>query len=188
MVDLIQNTADEKIQLILDRHEIHDLAMRYCRACDRMDESMMRGVFHENAYIEYGFFDGQAPEFVGWVIEHFKTHYLHSFHSLSNEYVVLKGHEAFGELYAIIHSRIKIENGLEDSIIGGRYLDDYERREGEWRIAHRRFVLDWVDSKPAQDEALMKSTNSELFFHGKMITTDLSYSVMPENPKRVLDW
>tara|TARA_B100000767_G_scaffold60488_1_gene56319 strand:+ start:1370 stop:1927 length:558 start_codon:yes stop_codon:yes gene_type:complete len=185
---LTQKSAEGKLQVILDRHEIHDLAMRYCRACDRMDESMMRSIFHENAYIEYGFFNGLAPEFVGWVIKHFKTHYVHSFHSISNEYVVLKGEEAFGELYAIIHSRIKIEDSVEDSIIGGRYLDDYERREGEWRIAHRRFVLDWVDSKLPQDEALLKPTNSELFFRGKMITTDLSYSVIPEEPKTTLDW
>ena len=28
-------------------------------------------------------------------------------------------------------------------LYGGRYLDEFERREGEWRIARRTYVMDW---------------------------------------------
>ena len=26
---------------------------------------------------------------------------------------------------------------------GGRYLDEFERRDGEWRISKRTYILDW---------------------------------------------
>ena len=28
----------------------------------------------------------------------------------------------------------------------GRYLDAFERREGEWRIVRRKYALDWTQS------------------------------------------
>ena len=34
-------------------------------------------------------------------------------------------------------------NGIAEMEVGGRYLDRFEKRDGEWRIARRRYVLDW---------------------------------------------
>ena len=34
-------------------------------------------------------------------------------------------------------------NGERDTCIGGRYLDIFEKREGEWRIASRKMLYDW---------------------------------------------
>jgi hypothetical protein len=33
--------------------------------------------------------------------------------------------------------------GERDTCIGGRYLDRFERRDGEWRIAERVMLYDW---------------------------------------------
>jgi hypothetical protein len=31
-----------------------------------------------------------------------------------------------------------------DTVIGGRYLDRLEKRDSEWRIAHRQMLYDWL--------------------------------------------
>lgn len=178
----------DRLQEIIDRQDIHDVAMRYCRACDRVDENLLRTVFHSDAYLSYGTFDGGAQEFVPWVINHISTGFTHGFHSIANEYVVLDGDVAHGELYAIIHNNAVTEEGLVDSTLGGRYLDKYERREGEWRIAHRLFVLDWVESGAPMEKPSEGATDENLLGRGKMSPEDASYSVIPPEPKSALDW
>ena len=32
---------------------------------------------------------------------------------------------------------------MASSVVGGRYLDRFERRDGQWKIAHRLYVMDW---------------------------------------------
>ena len=46
---------------------------------------------------------------------------------------------------------------------GGRYLDTLEKREGEWRISKRNYVLDWTkvfsdDSEVAKLEGAALTT------------------------------
>lgn len=181
-------TSADRLQEIIDRQDIHDLAMRYCRGCDRADINLVRTVFHADAYLEYGTFNGGADEFVPWVINHVSTGFTHGFHSITNEYVVLDGDVASGELYAVIHNNAITDEGLVDSLLGGRYLDRYERRQGEWRIAHRRFVLDWVESGEPMERQQEGATDEGLLSRGKMSPEDASYAVMPTEPKRALDW
>ena len=35
-----------------------------------------------------------------------------------------------------------------DSVAGLRYVDRFERRDGEWRIAKRQIVIDWQRDDP----------------------------------------
>jgi hypothetical protein len=39
--------------------------------------------------------------------------------------------------------------GREDVIFGGRYLDRFEKRDEEWRIAQRRVLMDYFQHQPA---------------------------------------
>jgi SnoaL-like domain len=41
------------VQEMLDRHEIHEVLLRYCRACDQVDEGLLRSVFHPDSTVEY---------------------------------------------------------------------------------------------------------------------------------------
>jgi hypothetical protein len=40
------------------------------------------------------------------------------------------------------------------NLFAGRYVDRFERREGEWRIARRTVVHDWSRQLPAAHESL----------------------------------
>ena len=37
-------------------------------------------------------------------------------------------------------------------LVSGRYIDKFEKREGEWRIVKRQGVHDWVRFEPATDK------------------------------------
>jgi hypothetical protein len=43
--------------------------------------------------------------------------------------------------------------GRREIIIGGRYLDHYERRNGTWKFIHRALACDWVEGKAVDEEA-----------------------------------
>ena len=62
-----------------------------------------------------------------------------TFHLCAAPQIEIKGDKADVEVYGIAGSR----GGGKTNLYGGRYLDKWERRNGEWRIADRRFVLDW---------------------------------------------
>jgi hypothetical protein len=36
-----------------------------------------------------------------------------------------------------------------DVMTGGRYIDSYERRHGQWKIGSRTFVADWNTTHPS---------------------------------------
>lgn len=183
-------TVVDRLQEIVDKQDIHEVAMRYCRACDRVDVALLRTVFHQDAYLAYGSFDGPATEFVPWVIKHIREDYVHGYHGIANEYVVVEGDVAYGELYAVVNNAVVTEEGqVIENMIWGRYIDRYERRSGEWRIAHRQFLLDSIESRPSSDQVRDRPDQSEDgLAWGTRSIDDASYSILPAQPNRALDW
>src|SRR6476469_9276615 len=52
-------------------------------------------------------------------------------------------HGAYGECHWTGWYRFRQGDDVVDQVSNGRYLDRYERRNGEWRIQHRTCVSDW---------------------------------------------
>jgi ketosteroid isomerase-like protein len=147
---------DKKLQQALDKQDIHDTAMLYPRALDRADVDLILQMFHDDATVEYGLFDGLARDFAPFVIDFVHT-LKWSFHSISNEIIVVDGDNAACEFYGTAFMCVDDNGTLTDSIIGGRYLDRWQRRNDEWKISHRQFVMDWNQNQPASavwDEGL----------------------------------
>ena len=55
---------------------------------------------------------------------------------------MVRGEHAQGELYTVAYHRTHPPQARE-IVIGGRYLDRYERRAGVWKFLHRSLALDW---------------------------------------------
>jgi hypothetical protein len=70
---------------------------------------------------------------------------------IGNVLIELEGDEAFGEVYFQAYHKVEGERGFEDIVISGRYLDRYEKREGEWKMAYRSERVDWSRSAPTND-------------------------------------
>ncbi len=54
----IDAKTEAALRLMLDKQEIHEVMMRYCRAIDRMDEELLRSVYHPDAIDNHGLFNG----------------------------------------------------------------------------------------------------------------------------------
>jgi hypothetical protein len=97
-------------------------------------------------------------------------------HMLGNILIEINGAQAAVETYFHAFHRVGPEGAKFDSIVSGRYLDNFERREGIWRIARRKVVRDWardyVDS--ADWAALPAATRGQ---YGGRHPQDHSYAV-----------
>ena len=136
--------VDSKIQEILDKECIRDLVHLYCRAADRHDHELMRELYHEDAYDDHGsFFKGKAMEFIDMLPEIQKSMgILH--HNVTTHNIKLMGKKAEGETYIIAFHQVLGDTGNFDVLIGGRYFDEYEKRNGIWKFSSRAVDADWA--------------------------------------------
>src|SRR5690606_12190523 len=70
-------------------------------------------------------------------------------HNICNIKIDVEEDVAWGETYFLGTSENRPDNGEPfNSLSSGRYLDKFERRDGEWRIAQRTFVFEWTTRLP----------------------------------------
>ncbi|WP_213003993.1 nuclear transport factor 2 family protein [Parahaliea maris] len=135
---------DPRLQALLDKQAITELVMAYCNAADRHDNEKMRSLYHEDAIDEHGqFFEGDAMAFID-ALPGIQENMLILHHNVTTLNIVLDGNRAEGEVYIIAFHQVQGEDGPMDVLIGGRYFDKYERRDGVWKYSHRAVVADWV--------------------------------------------
>lgn len=136
------------LQDLLDREAIRDCLLRYCRGIDRMDEACLRSVYWPDATDRHGPYQGTASGFVQWALEKLQAA-PRGVHNLSNILIDLRGEVAGVESYFHALQADQDENGQpRETMLMGRYVDRFEKRQGEWRIAKRTVVYDWIRQQP----------------------------------------
>ena len=142
--------ATDTLQRLQDMQEIRDLLFKYCRAVDRKDLAKLEALYHEDAVDDHG---GHSA---GPVSEYLKKlpaivdSMIATSHQIMNHYIVVDGDYAEGEAYCIAYHLTKDEHGKDiEVIVGGRYLDIYERRKGVWKFKYRQIVSDWNQVQPS---------------------------------------
>lgn len=124
------------------RQAIRDVLVRYCRGADRCDVDLMRSCFFDDAIDEHGFFTGRAWDFAPLAARNLAEGFQSTKHFMSNEWIEVSGDAARSESYILALLRRERTGVLTDVTFSARYLDRFERRSGEWRIAHRLLVSD----------------------------------------------
>ena len=134
------------------RAQIHDVLLRYCRGLDRVDMSLVRGAFFEDADIQFpaslhigpvsGFLDFLTAE-----MPRFKR----TMHFLGNSLIEFEGPTiAHVETYLTAdHQGTEAHHWKLDTVkLWARYLDRFELRDGVWLIARRQLITDWMYKYP----------------------------------------
>lgn len=134
---------DDALRQFLDEEAIKKVHVRYCRGVDRMDWDLIRSCYHPDATDDNGEFVGGVDAFIEYGKANLPN-FLSTSHCICNQLVEVNGDVAYAEHYGIAYHRLPAgEDGVEkDWIATIRYVDRFERRDGEWRIAHRRSLVD----------------------------------------------
>lgn len=133
----------ERLALLEAREAIRDCLHRYCRGIDRADADLLRSAYWPDAIDDHVLFNGNALDFVDWCVP-LLTQVEHSQHTIGNAIINVDGNGASVESHYHAYERRRRASGAPyEMFVGGRYLDKFERRGGEWRILHRTVVWDW---------------------------------------------
>ena len=158
-----------ELQALLDKQAIIERIHDYARSMDRLDPELGKACFHEDASADYGeqMYQGTGHGFVDMCMAAHLQFHSHS-HQFSNIRIWLQSADrAHSETYGDVTLRRYDENGeAHDSRNLGRYIDEWEKRDGEWRIASRIYVTDFDQSGP--NAGLFETT-------GRRDTADPSY-------------
>ena len=95
-------------------------------------------------------------------------------HAISNTLFVVDGDVAEGEDYGYNFHRTRAEP-RQEIIIYGRYLDRYEKRDGAWKFARRKFVFDHGYTTPVDEKSLASSIHGAPL--GKDGESDISFEL-----------
>ncbi len=133
-----------ELRATVDKRKITDLVYAYCKAADRCDTALMKTLYHEDAIDDHGSFScGPAMNFIARLPEiEAPMEILH--HNITTINIRLDGDYAEGEIYLIAMHSGHQDGRRFDLLVGGRYLDRYERRRGVWKFSYRAIVADWA--------------------------------------------
>lgn len=124
---------ERRIREQLDRDEIFRVLQRYARGLDRLDNALARSCYWDDAIEDHGSYVGKPDDFIRWA-DSTTLAFQSTQHAILNHSCDLQGEEAFCETYYMFTSRAAVAPHLMST---GRYIDHFQRREGEWRIANR---------------------------------------------------
>jgi SnoaL-like domain len=134
-----------RLEHLLDRQDILDCLVRFCRAMDRFDRELFLSAFHRDAIIAAGPFVGGPETLYDWASELHQQGQSSTLHYLLNHSCEIDGDVAHTETYYLFTGRNRDDTNWT---AGGRYIDRLERRDGQWRIAFRSNAIEWSGMVP----------------------------------------
>lgn len=136
------DAISEELKALLDREKIRDCLARLARGEDRRDAALISGSYWPDSTTDYGVFAGDFDTYLAWVVPGSEAIPVTQ-HVLGQSVIEIHGDVARVETHVLSYHRVDMGEEERDTCVGGRYLDRFKRRDGEWRIAHRLMLYDW---------------------------------------------
>lgn len=128
---------------LIARENIRDCLARLSRGEDRRDPALISGCFWPDATVDFGIFVGGFKAYLAWVTPGSPSIPV-TLHTLGQSLIDVRGDFAGVETHVTAYHRIDYGDAQHDVVLSGRYLDLITRTDGQWRIAHRNMIYDWV--------------------------------------------
>ena len=177
MSETHSNELNAKLIAMLDREEVKAIPHRFARGLDRVDRALIESCFHPDGVDDHGFYKAGAKDFCDWVMEQLEK-FDASQHVIGTQNVEVTGDKAACESYFVAIHLMPSPDGPKELTVAGRYLDQMEKHEGEWKIKLRRCVFDWnriTDASPSP------SGDPDLRHLGKNFPDDDSYAIFSKS-------
>ena len=128
---------------LADRQAIVEVIDRYATSLDAKDYERFKTCFSEDAVVHYSD-DLVGPEPTAAYAESVLAQFAHTQHLLGNYDITLDGDRASARTY--MHaSHVTSEGGIW--VVGGTYIDRFERRDGDWKIVERTLEGKWSERR-----------------------------------------
>ena len=141
------------VRYLKDRQEILDCIVREARGRDRHDVDLINSCYWEDGFDEHGPMITSALSYAEFANAGHAAFFSATSHNITNHSCEIDGDTAYCETYVVGGLLSKDQKTCK--ISPSRYVDQLERRNGEWRIRLRRTVIDmavegdasWLRSK-----------------------------------------
>lgn len=166
-----ETASPTTIDTLIAEREIARVLLLYARGIDRLDLALVERCFHPDAVLRYG--DDTTPAAFAANAARGLGAYRFTQHRVGNAVIDVEGEFAWCESYCLAIHRIPGADGGPDRdfLWGGRYVDRFERRDGEWRILHRTVVHDYTRIDPVRETW----EGAPAFTQGQHSTDDIVY-------------
>ncbi|MCW1383619.1 nuclear transport factor 2 family protein [Novosphingobium sp. KCTC 2891] len=156
------------LQRLIDKDAIREASLRYTRGIDRHDVELALAAYHSDATDDHGTFIGDPPGFVRYANDVHARNWVQHQHYVTNQTIDLDGDTAHGETYFL--ATLQRPDGTVD-LVGGRYVDRFDKREGCWAVADRACLVEWTGELPAGGKV-----DASIFLSGSQDKSDISYA------------
>lgn len=123
---------------LTDMLACQDVLARYASGADWVDAAMFADVFWDDARIDFGAFACDKQDFVAMVMAYADTH-SRRWHHFGLPKITITGATARAELTC--HAILRHDASQTDEESIGRYLVQFDRIAGEWRISNLVYLL-----------------------------------------------
>ncbi|AMK19985.1 MULTISPECIES: nuclear transport factor 2 family protein [Sphingobium] len=164
---------------LADREAIRHCLLRYCRGVDRLDRSLLDTVYWPGAIDDHINFVGSGEEFVDHVLVALQPMH-QTQHLLGNMLIELDEADAAADsetYFQAFHAIPREDGTVWDLLVGGRYVDRFEKRDDQWRIAARTVIIDWFREYPDSGDFAARPIGLEIK-PGTRAPDDRSYDLV----------
>jgi hypothetical protein len=167
-----------ELELMVAERAIARVLTSYSRGVDRFDFEAVRSCYWPDGTDDHGSFVGGVNEFIPFVrksLDRFER----TAHFLGNMQidVDLGRGVARSETYAVAFHRFTDSEGHPaDMWAGLRYVDRFERRDGQWRIRTRVCAYDWRRTDRVDGEGGF----ADAYVRGIRSADDIVYHILDE--------
>jgi hypothetical protein len=158
------------VRQLQDRQQILDVIVRESRGRDRHDVDLIASCYWPEGADEHGAVPIPALDYPEIANKGHAGAFAMNQHNLANHACEIDGDTAYCETYVI--GTLLSHDGLTCTMAAGRYMDQLERRDGEWRILWRRST---VEAAIQGDASWLHTAPVKGFLKGTRDRGDLSY-------------
>lgn len=158
------------VQQLKDRQDILDVIVRESRGRDRHDTDIIGSCYWPEGADEHGPVPFPATEYPAIANQGHVGAFSMNQHNLANHTCEIDGDTAYCETYVV--GTMLSHDGLTCTMAAGRYMDQLEKRGGEWRILWRRST---VETAMQGDATWLHQPPVKGFLKGTRDREDLSY-------------
>ena len=167
---------DDDLELLLAERAIQRVLTQYSRGVDRFDFESVRACYWPDGTDDHGSFVGGVDDFITFVQKSL-LRFERTSHFLGNVLidVDLAADVASAETYAVAFHRYTGDDGRPTDMWAGlRYIDRFERRDGQWRIHRRVCAYEWRRTDPVEGEGGF----ADAYARGRRCTDDIVYHIL----------